>query len=98
MSMIHQIDRPPPQVMIQVLIAEVSLDNRVELGLEFATQDLNFSENAVVGPNETIQGKDFDFVLGTDIGRRRIRRRVQLLHHGRGLQLPVPCAAVGRNA
>lgn len=63
MRMVRQLDRPPPQVMIQVLLAEVSLDDRVELGLEFAVQDLLFSEHQQNG-----FGSDFDFVLGTDIG------------------------------
>ncbi len=68
MSMIHELDRQPPQVMIQVLMAEVTLDDSVELGIEFAQQDLLFTENAVIGPNETVQGHDFDFVGGTDLG------------------------------
>ncbi|UCG15890.1 MAG: type II and III secretion system protein, partial [Phycisphaerales bacterium] len=38
------------------------------IGFEFAAQDLNFTENAVVGPNETIQGADYDYVGGTDVG------------------------------
>ena len=68
MTMIQELDRPPPQVMIQVLIAEVTLDDSVDLGIEFAEQDLLFTENAVAGPNDTIKGHDFDFVGGTDFG------------------------------
>ena len=68
MEMIRQIDRPPPQVMIQVLIAEVALDDSVEFGMEFALQDLTFTESAVIGPNGVIKGNDFDFVGGTDVG------------------------------
>ncbi len=70
MKMIHELDRPPPQVMIQVLLAEVTLDDRVELGLEFAVQDLLFSETAYVGANNTIKtpGANFDVVAGTDLG------------------------------
>jgi len=68
MSMIQELDRPPPQVMIQVLIAEVTLDNRLDLGIEFAEQDLLFTSNAVAGPNGTVEGSNFDFVLGTDLG------------------------------
>jgi len=66
--MIAELDQPPPQVMIQVLMAEVSLDNNFELGMEFAMQDLLFSENAYEGPNGTIHGGDFDFIAGTDVG------------------------------
>ncbi|MCP4590345.1 MAG: hypothetical protein GY842_06360, partial [bacterium] len=68
MDMIRQIDRPPPQVMIQVLIAEVTLDDNVEFGMEFALQDLTFTESAVVGPNGVIKGDNFDFVGGVDVG------------------------------
>jgi len=68
MEMIRQIDRPPPQVMIQVLIAEVSLDDNVEFGMEFAMQDLAFTESAHIGPNGVVKGNDFDFVGGVDVG------------------------------
>jgi len=68
MEMLNSLDRPPPQVMIQVLIAEVTLDDSVELGMEFALQDLLFSEHAVVGPNGVVRGNNFDFVGGTDVG------------------------------
>jgi type II secretion system protein D len=68
-DLVRQIDRPEPQVMISVLIAEVSIDDRMELGVEFAVQDLNFSEVATVGNNGVIMGNDrFDVVAGTDIG------------------------------
>ncbi len=68
MTMISQIDRPPPQVMIQVLVAEVTLTDTVGVGFEFAAQDLRFTENAVVGPNDTVQGSGHDTVGGTDLG------------------------------
>ena len=68
MDMISQLDRPEPQVMIQVLIAEVNLTDDAELGMEIAGQDLDFSGNAVLGPNGTVQGSDFDWVAGTDVG------------------------------
>lgn len=68
MEMVEQLDRPEPQVMIQVLIAEVILNDSMELGVEMAGQDLNFSDSAVLGPNGVIQGSDFDVVLGSDLG------------------------------
>ncbi|MBN1344497.1 MAG: hypothetical protein JXQ73_17540 [Phycisphaerae bacterium] len=70
MKMIADLDRPPAQVMVQVLIAEVTLDDRVEMGLEFAVQDLLFSETAYVGNNNTIKAPNgnYDFVVGTDLG------------------------------
>jgi len=68
MEMISQLDRPEPQVMISVIIAEVTLNESMELGVEVAGQDLHFSEKAVLGPNGIIQGSDFDYVIGTDLG------------------------------
>jgi type II secretion system protein D len=68
MEMIHQLDRPEPQVMISMLIAEVALQDNFEFGIEFAGQDLRFSEGAIVGPNGIIQGSDFDWVAGTQLG------------------------------
>jgi type II secretion system protein D len=70
-SMINELDQPPPQVMIQVLMAEVTLNDRFEMGMEFALQDLLFSEGATIQqtPNGPIlHGDDFDFVFGTDVG------------------------------
>jgi type II secretion system protein D len=67
-DMVNKLDQAPPQVMIQVLLAEVTLTDRVEMGVEFALSDLLFSENAVVGPNGVIQGDNFDFVGGTSVG------------------------------
>jgi len=68
MDMIQELDRPEPQVMISVLIAEVLLTDNVDLGIEIAGQDLNFSDSAVKGPNGIVQGSDFDFVGGTNLG------------------------------
>lgn len=68
MDLIQSLDRAEPQVMISVLIAEVSLTNDVDLGVEIAGQELDFSRNAVVGPNGVIEGSDFDFVGGNVLG------------------------------
>lgn len=68
MDMIQSLDRPEPQVMISVLIAEVTLNDNVDLGIEIAGQDLNFSDSAIVGPNGIITGSDFDVVAGTALG------------------------------
>ncbi len=68
MEMIQSLDRPEPQVMISVLIAEVVLTDDVDLGVEIAGQDLHFSEDAVVGPNGIVQGEDYDVVGGTNLG------------------------------
>lgn len=68
LSVIESLDAPPPQVMIQVMIAEVTLDDRFEMGLEFALQELRFSETAVPGGNGVLQSSHFDVVGGTDLG------------------------------
>ncbi len=65
MDLIQSLDRAEPQVMISVLITEVTLNNDVDLGIELAGQELDFSRQAVVGPNGVIQGSDFDSVAGT---------------------------------
>ena len=44
MEMIRQLDRAPEQVLIEVMVVQVQLDDRFELGIEFAWQDLAFSE------------------------------------------------------
>ncbi len=68
MEMLYSVDRPPPQVVIEVLIAEVALDDSLEFGMEFALQDLSFSKNATVDANGIVKGRNFDFVGGTDVG------------------------------
>lgn len=62
MRIVRDLDQPPPQVMIQVLIIEVTLDNSLELGVEFAFQDLQFAK---AGPSDTTT---YDYVGGTDLG------------------------------
>ncbi len=68
MDLVQSLDRPEPQVMISVLIAEVSLSDTVALGVEIAGQDLHFSEDAILGPNGIVQGSNFDYVLGSALG------------------------------
>ena len=62
MDVVRELDQPPPQVMIQVLIIEVTMDNELDLGVEFAFQDLQYAK---AGPTDT---NTFDYVGGTDIG------------------------------
>jgi len=69
MRLIDELDRPEPQVMLRVLIAEVQLQENLALGMEFAGQDLRFSEHAVLHPNTGLPiGPDFDSVIGTTLG------------------------------
>ncbi len=65
MDLIQSLDRAEPQVMISVLITQVTLNDDMELGIELAGQELDFSRKAVVGPNGIIEGSDFDSVAGT---------------------------------
>ncbi len=62
LNLVKELDQPPPQVLIQVLILELRMDNSLELGVEFAFQDLQFT---AAGPSDTTT---FDYVGGTDIG------------------------------
>ncbi len=69
MDMIQALDRPEPQVRISVLIAEVTLNDDIELGVEIAGQDLLFTEKAFVplAANGVIKGANFDFVGGSNL-------------------------------
>lgn len=87
MDMIYQLDRPQPQVMIQALIAEVTLNDTTDLGMEFAVQDLHFSDNAVLGPNGILEGKDYDIVIGTDLGTGNIGGGLSLAFTGEDFSL-----------
>ncbi len=48
-ALIQQLDEPPPQVMIQVLIAEVNLDNAKEFGIELGLQDSILFDRSLLG-------------------------------------------------
>jgi type II secretory pathway component GspD/PulD (secretin) len=62
LNVIHQLDQPAPQVSIEVLIVEVTLSNALELGVEFAAQDLQYSRGGV---DDTTNA---DTIVGTDVG------------------------------
>ncbi len=48
-TLINQLDEPPPQVMIQVMIAEITLDNAREFGLEVGLQDSVLFDRSLLG-------------------------------------------------
>ncbi len=48
-ALIKQLDEPPPQVMIQVLIAEVNLDDAREFGIELGLQDSILFDRSLLG-------------------------------------------------
>lgn len=53
LRVVEEIDRRPPQVLIQVLIAQVVLDNNDEFGIEVGLQnDILFDRSLVVGPQQ----------------------------------------------
>ncbi len=58
MELIRELDQQPPEVMIQVLMAEVTLDNNIDWGFEFAAQDLHYTKT----------GGGHDTVAGTSLG------------------------------
>lgn len=62
LDLLNQLDQPLSQVMIEVLIVEVTVDNSLDLGVEFAFQDLQYTK---AGPTDSTT---FDFVGGTDLG------------------------------
>jgi type II secretion system protein D len=62
LDIVRELDQSPPQVSIEVLIIEVSMSNSLELGVEFAFQDLQWTK---AGTQDTTT---FDFVGGTDVG------------------------------
>ena len=53
-QMIESLDAQPPQVMIQVLIAEVDLDNTDEFGVELGIQDSVLFDRSLLGDLLTI--------------------------------------------
>jgi general secretion pathway protein D len=48
-QLIEKLDAPPPQVVIQVLIAEVTLGDRDELGVELGLQDSVLFDRSLLG-------------------------------------------------
>ncbi len=53
-ELVEQLDEQPPQVMIQVLIAEVSLNNTDEFGIELGLQDSVLFDRSLLGDLVTI--------------------------------------------
>ncbi|MFM7073732.1 MAG: secretin N-terminal domain-containing protein, partial [Planctomycetota bacterium] len=59
-KMIEQLDYRPPMVMIQVLLAEVQLNNLYEMGIELGLQDSLLYNRGVSGPGSSIPGFNFN--------------------------------------
>jgi type II secretion system protein D len=64
-SVIDSLDRRPPMVMVQVLIAEVSLDDGFEWGAELGLQDAFLYDRGVVTEGAVDPGFDF---IGNPLG------------------------------
>ena len=94
-QMIEEMDEPPPQVLIQVLLAEVTLDNSNELGVDWnlltkAAPNATLNTGTNFGEKTNIGGSGFSFsVTGGDLsmflralqgqGRLEVLSRPQVL-------------------
>ncbi len=59
--LIEQLDQQPPQVMIQVMIAEITLSNTDEFGVEVGLQDSILFDRSLLGANTSnIPGFNFN--------------------------------------
>jgi general secretion pathway protein D len=64
-QLIEKLDEPPPQVMIQVLIAEVTLGDRDEFGVELGLQDTVLFDRSLLGDLvTTIETNEFSTPAG----------------------------------
>jgi general secretion pathway protein D len=66
--MIEDLDYRPPMVMIQVLLAEVQLDNLYELGVELGLQDSLLYDRGVTGGPLSTPGFNFNNAGSTSPG------------------------------
>lgn len=66
MDMIHKFDQDPPQVVIQVLIAEVTLSNTEEFGIEAGLQDsVSFDRSLITSTSGGTTGKPGFDIIGS---------------------------------
>jgi general secretion pathway protein D len=72
LDMVRKLDESPPQVLIQVLLAEVRLDDEIDLGIDWNVNagdfhvDSNFGAEALFGAtgfSVSVTGSDFGFFL-----------------------------------
>ncbi|MCI0364367.1 MAG: hypothetical protein L0219_10820, partial [Phycisphaerales bacterium] len=88
-DLIEELDTPQPQVLIQVLVAEVSLDSALDLGLEWTYKGIPFaagidiSEAAWIesGFSSAVTGGDYSFLFRAleDKGRLEVLSRPQIV-------------------
>ncbi len=65
--LIEQLDQQPPQVMIQVMIAEITLSNTDEFGVELGLQDAILFDRSLLGANSS-NTPGFNFNSGLPLG------------------------------
>ena len=58
--LIEQLDQQPPQVMIQMVIAEIALNNTREFGIELGLQDSVLFDRSLLGTNLHVPGYNFN--------------------------------------
>ena len=66
--LIEQLDQQPPQVMIQVMIAEITLSNTDEFGVELGLQDAILFDRSLLGANASSNTPGFNFNSGLPLG------------------------------
>lgn len=67
-KVVEELDARPPMVMIQVLIAEVSLDDFEEFGAEFGIQDSLLFDRSIIGGAVTAPGYAFNNAQPANVG------------------------------
>ncbi len=88
-KLIEELDQPQPQVLIQVLIAEVSLDNSLDLGLEWTYNSIPFAAGIQLseakwiasGFSSAVTGGDYNFLFRAleEKGRLEVLSRPQIV-------------------
>ncbi|HXG46164.1 MAG TPA: secretin N-terminal domain-containing protein, partial [Methylomirabilota bacterium] len=88
-SVIDEIDKPQPQVLIQVLLAEVTLDEGREMGLEWSYNDVPYAAGISVDESKwiasgfasAVTGGRYDFLLQAleESGRLEVLSRPQIV-------------------
>jgi len=64
-AMVAELDQPPPQVLIQVLLAEVTLDDTTEFGVDWTYTARPGGNQISVGPAFGVAGEGFSFSVST---------------------------------
>jgi general secretion pathway protein D len=88
-SLIEELDLPQEQVLIQVLVAEVSLDSALDLGLEWTYKGVPFAAGIDIseakwietGFSSAVTGGDYSFLFRAleDKGRLEVLSRPQIV-------------------